>query len=450
MSDFTSRSTLPFLHDIELWLKGTNNAAGFVIPGWGILAVCCMCVLIFYLFAPEQSSRNFELAFFLAPLWLPLLLSYWATHQFILWRRLFWHGTQQYVLLEIKVPRTIHKSPSAMDAFFSTIHMGPGETTWMKRLLLGRARYWTSFEIASFGGDVHLFMRTRVGYRRLLENALYAQYPEVEIIEATDYSRLKDLFRTRYTVNVFEYAFDKPNPYPLRSYIDHGLERPQLRPEMQVDPFAALLELFGSLKSGEELWLQFIVRTTKRERYRGVMKKSGKPYTYSDEINAEIEKIKKSIVVTNSVSLPTPGQTELLAAIERNAGKLQFDVGIRSVYLATPEKYHNLMGAFTAMMFKPFAAAGYNSLQTAPVFSDKFNDYPWEDIGGFRQQHEMRKGVYFYRRREYFYPPYRGTWMTMSSEELATLFHIPNTMIKTPALSRLETTTAAAPANLPT
>ena len=83
-------------------------------------------------------------------------------------------------------------------------------------------------------------------------------------------------------------------------------------------------------------------------------------------------------------------------------------------------------------------------------FGARFNDYPWEDTTGHHKLHEHDKLVNYYRRRAYFHDPYIGPWMVMSSEELATLFHVLSSTVETPTMPRIASATAGAPANLPT
>jgi hypothetical protein len=40
--------------------------------------------------------------------------------------------------------------------------------------------------------------------------------------------------------------------------------------------------------------------------------------------------------------------------------------------------------------------------------------------------------------------------MILSTEELATLFHVPSAAIQTPTIPRIQSTTSGAPGNLPT
>ncbi|HYF28887.1 MAG TPA: hypothetical protein VEA36_00795, partial [Candidatus Paceibacterota bacterium] len=79
-----------------------------------------------------------------------------------------------------------------------------------------------------------------------------------------------------------------------------------------------------------------------------------------------------------------------------------------------------------------------------------FNDYPWEDRSGKHKEHLEHQLVDAYRRRSYFTEPYRLPWVVMSSEELATIFHIPSASVTAPSLPRIQSSTSEAPSNLPT
>ena len=55
-----------------------------------------------------------------------------------------------------------------------------------------------------------------------------------------------------------------------------------------------------------------------------------------------------------------------------------------------------------------------------------------------------------YRRRQFFHEPFVAETMVMSTEELATLYHIPSHAVETPSLGRIQSATGEAPVNLPT
>lgn len=448
---------LPGLHSLHELLESSNSRGGFIVSGWVLVGTYALIVAAFAAKAPLQSALNWDLLLMLGPIWLPIVLGRFALKQFLTMRQFQYNRNNPMILLEIRIPRDTKKTPLAMETFFSHMHINPGEGTWLKKWWWGRTRPWWSFEIASFGGEIHFYVSTRADFRRLIESALYAQYPDVEIIEAMDYSRLRDPSHAPYRMFACEYQHKEKDAYPIKTYVDYGLDKPGAKPEEITDPFSQVLELFGSLGPEEQLWTQFIIRVSKGEKWRGELGPSGKPKTWKDEGVEIVKKIREEAIfkttvptqkegVTQILESPTDVTRDLIKAIERNIGKAAYDVGIRSIYSAPADKYRT-MNPFVANVFKPYTGA--NNIEPAPLWSEKFNDYPWEDVGGHRHAHEMHEAVEVYRARSFFHPPYRGHWMILSVEELASVYHIPSASTRTPGLTRIGSTTSAAPGNLP-
>ncbi len=455
----------PGLHGVHEFLEGTNPNGGVLVPGWIFMGLFAIFSAFFAAYAPIQSAINWDMLLTLGPIWLPIVIGRFALYRFINMRQMHFNYMNPFVLLEMRIPREITKSPKAMETVFASLNIGPGTGTWLKLNWWGRTRPWWSFELASIEGKVHFYVYTRQNMRRATESYLYAQFPEIELIEAVDYCRLRDAHHEPYQMFACEYGYDHAklgDAYPIRTYVDLGLDKPGIKPEEQIDPFAQVLELMGSLGPGEQLWTQFIIRWTKKEKFRGKKKKDGKAYTRQDQAREVIEALRKSTInkrqtvdaeghVQEVEGFPNPNefQKELIGAIERHLDKPAFDVGIRSIYSAPKDKYFGTMNAFTANIFKVFISEQFNQIKPYEIWSEKFNDYPWEDIGGHRQRGEMHEVLEAYRARSYFHPPYRGPWNIMSSEELATLYHIPSSTVKTPTLPRIGSTTGAPPPNLP-
>jgi len=418
--------------------------------------------VLFLFLAPFQALRNFEFLLFFAPLWLPLLTIYAAANRVVQYRRAKFLAKQKYVLLELRLPRETKKTPLAMELFFSNMHFGPGESTNYKVYKLGNIRPWWSVEIVSLGGQVHFYIWTREAHRRGIESYLYSQYPDMEIIEAEDYSLITDpsddehkLFGEEFIKSIPDEK-GQPDPYPIKTYIEYGLDKAGTKPEEQIDPLAQVIELLGSLGPKEQFWIQIMFRITKKEKYNGEKdwKKAGQE---------EIAKIREATrqksyyidpatgkkVETDGFPNPTKGQLETIADIERNINKPGFDVGIRTIYSGPKDSYQGFMSSFVLALWKPFANETGASLKQLGGYSAGFNDYPWEDPKGLAHDFVEKKIVKLYRRRAFFNQPYQGPWSIMSSEELATLFHIPSSTINTPGLPRIQSTTRGAPTNLP-
>lgn len=461
MSSGGSSGGLPFLDIVDGWLGNAHAEGGFTMPGNALFIAGAAELFAFFMVAPGQTITNFEFLIFLSPLWIPFLLGRFALLRYIQMTRAEYMVEQETVLLELKLPRDTRKPPIAMETVFASLHLASGEATWYKRYVLGRSRPWYSLELVSLGGQVHFYIWTRSTFRRAIESFLYAQYPGIELIEAIDYSRLVDPTHAPYKMSAFEYLKTKIDAYPIKTYTDFGLDMVQ-KPEETVDPLAQTLETLGSFGPHEQAWVQIIIRSAKAEKYDRKKNSGGGFFDWKDEGQEEIKKIREENITESEYVGPdgtlhktkgfpnqTEGQKDRLKAIERNIGKLAYDVGIRGIYTAPVEHYHKSMGSLMANLFKPFSSEQYNGLKPGPRWSEHFNDYPWEDIGGHHQAHAMHTVLGFYRRRAFFHPPYTGKWSTMSVEEVATLFHIPSSSVTTPSLPRIQSTTSGAPSNLP-
>ncbi|HEV7121530.1 MAG TPA: hypothetical protein VGN56_01735, partial [Candidatus Paceibacterota bacterium] len=202
----------------------------------------------------------------------------------------------------------------------------------------------------------------------------------------------------------------------------------------------------------------------KSEKYGSKVNKAGKPFTWKDEGQEMVQKIRDETrqkssyidpttgkkVETDGFPNPTKGQLEGMAAIEANTNKPGFDTGIRVIYSAPKEAYQGVMASFVLSLFKPFSNEAGNGFKPVTMYSAGFQDYPWEDPKRFAHDFVEKKIVDLYRRRAYFNQPYIGPWSIFSSEELATLYHVPSSTVATPGLPRMQSATSGAPANLPT
>lgn len=444
----------PFFDTLENYTQELRKRSGFRLKPWPLFVAGLALLALAFLFVPGGVSFALSLALFLAPVWLPLLIGSGAWRLWVILRRSLFIEKQKHILLEIKPPRGIEKTPLAMEAVLSGMHHSPGEATWYKRYILGSVRPWWSLEIASLEGRVHLFIWTRAGFRRQIESQIYAQYPGAQVVEAPDYSRLISAHHDEWSIWGSDYRHTKEDPLPIKTYIEYGLDRVQKEPE-QVDPLANLIEFMGSMRKGEYLWLQLIVRVHKGEKYKkeGIKDWKEKAQQMVKKIRSETREPFNDPATGKELPgfpNPTKGQIETIAAIERNVSKLAFDVGARGIYLAKPEAFDPLTIAGLTGIFKQFSSEGWNGF--APTrWMTEFDDYPWE-FGIEKLKNRYRRNlINAYRRRQFFHSPFdfAKDAMVMSTEELATIFHIPSGAVATPTLPRIQSATGEAPANLP-
>ncbi|MEK7511320.1 MAG: hypothetical protein AAB582_03725 [Patescibacteria group bacterium] len=453
---------LPFLDKIDE-LFGAAHEQGIAVTAKPFILAGIMALIAFFFIAPLQTLANFGFLILTAPIWMPIILVRWAVYRFVEANRVEWLSKQEYVLLELKIPRDIKKSPMAMETVLTNLNVSQGESTWYKKYINGSVRPSWTFEIVSLGGTVHFYVRTRVSYRRPVESFFYAQYPGIEITEAIDYSLLVDPTHEPYGMWGCDYKKKKPDPIPIRTYaeyLDPGSPLP--KPDETIDPLAQVIELLGSIGPKEQFWVQMNVRISGGEKYDR-KKLDGKAYTWKDEAGELIEGIRAgamrkqkkinqvsgALVEEEGFGPLTKGQQEDIYAIERNINKPAFDVGMRAIYLAPEDAFQGSMITFLINLWKPMSAEQGNGIGITRWLAI-FNDYPWEDRSGHHKEHLKHQLVDAYRRRAYFHEPYKLGWMIMSSEELATIFHIPSASVTAPSMPRIQSSTSEAPSNLPT
>ena len=448
---------LPGLEAIKKRTDKLRQNTGFRLSPWLLLALGLSLLFMSFVFMPGVVAFALSLALFMAPVWLPLLIGFGAWTLWVIWRRSDFISRQNYLLLEIKPPRSVVKTPLAMEAVLAGLHHSPGEGTWYRKFVQGSVRPYFSLEIVSIEGRVRFFIWTRASFRRLLEAQVYAQYPGTQVVEAPDYTRLIPAGPDHYGIWGCDFAHTQEDPLPIKTYVEYGLDKVQKEPE-QVDPLANLVEFMSSMRTGEHMWLQLIIRVHKGEKYNK-KNKEGKTYTWKDQAKEMVEKIRKETrepyidpatgEERPGFPNPTKGQSETIAAIERNVAKLGFDVGARGVYLATSGRFDPVNITGLVGIFKQFSSEGWNGFKPFGWMT-YFDDYPWE-FRVAKLKKEFAEGLIdAYRRRQFFYAPHTGeTPMVMSIEELATLFHIPSASVSTPSLTRIQSATGEAPGDLP-
>lgn len=400
---------------------------------------------------------------FTSVIWLPASLAYLFLWLWLYYVRSKWVRKLEWVLLEVRLPKEIVKTPQAMETILMALHLPLDAGNLLKKWFEGEARKWSSLEIVSLGGSIHLFIRVLKENRNRVESAIYSQYPEAEIFEAEDYTKNVPygLPGSGWKLMATEFAFGKEDAYPIKTYLDYGLDK-VTDPEdtSRVDPMTPMLEFLGTLKPGEQVWYQFLIMAT-RKRFE-VKKKWGeiwyqpsewfKKQDWTDEAKAVIKKIREAgnpppkEGETPRFSILSPGDVEKLSAIERTLGKPAFDVGIRAIYLGDGDAFTgpNFGGMISCVV--QYSSVALNNFKTLNLTAIK---YPWQDLTG--QKLALKKARLFnaFLKRSYFYPPYVGKPMVLSTEELATVYHFPGRIAATPTLKKIESKRAEPPTNLP-
>jgi hypothetical protein len=361
---------------------------------------------------------------------------------------------QEVILLEIRLPTEVMKTPAAMQAVFEGLWQKGGESTFIDRLWTGKVRTWFSIEMVSKEGQVQLYIWTRESMRRLVERTFYAHYPDTEILEGEDYALDFPFSFEKYEMSGFDFKLNESPGIPIKTYRDYELDKSSIKEEQKTDPLSHIFEFLGSMHTGEHLWIQILFRADRAEDITwGPFRNEKDLKTIATDLIKEIRsKPEQTIFFPNGTEGKVLSDTQLkrIEAINRILlSSAHWDVGIRSLYIAEKEHFDGTTIGGMSTMWQPFNSPGFNGIGTEPSRGPEKFAYPWQDFQDIRKNKEKIKLFESYQNRGWFHQPYYFKPLLMTSEELATLFHLSGTVAKTPTLHRIQSSRAQSPSNLP-
>ncbi|MFZ2150229.1 MAG: hypothetical protein WAV15_03680 [Minisyncoccia bacterium] len=389
-----------------------------------------------------------------------------------------------FVLLEIVPPREVLRSPKAMELFFTNAlyhfsYKGGREEFWQ-----GAVWFWFSLEIASIDGQVHFYIRTPTRVRELIETQMYAQYPQAQVKAVEDYTLAVDEISPESDWNAWGCELDllKPEVYPVKTYVDFGLDKDP-KEEYKVDPISPIIEFFGSLKKGEQGWMQIVITPSKK-----VYREKGtwfKKHDWVAEARIQMDKFLEPYTKYNENKLKpgeytkeirSPGFLDnVIKGMASKTGKLGFDTGIRVMYVAKKEVYDMNNRRNIRLIWRQYDKPDCNGFtRVNATQGDAFNS-SWFGLStkdvmilAERMLHEYRERGFFHLPlrhiinnhslpkpvllivKRFFLPYFHPPTYVLNVEELATLWHFPGQILKVPTLERIESKEASPPTNLPT
>lgn len=470
---------------VKKWIGFVTSPSTFLqwVDDYGISRGAFLTVLFVSLYlylgtlVPSLPLFTFNWLFGMAPIWVPIALMVGFWHIWVWYIQSVFLSGRNPILLEVKMPRNVEKSPRAMEIAFSLLSISSGETTFLHRGWKGQVRPFFSFEMASFGGEIHYYVWCWKNYKSEVEACLYGQYPEVELHEVEDYAMKFDFDPKKYNAfgvdwRLESYASDpaadshehksmsatdfRINAYLPRSYIDFELDKDP-KDEHRVDPLSTVLEFMGNIEPQEQIWAQIVIRKCGD---LGILVRTEMDHLWKDMLEHEVSLIRGEASKPDvEVELtpkerarlfphPTWKQTEQIRSMERHLGKYPFEVGARGVYITTG---HLHGPTYTGMrwLWKPIGNPMYQSHWRPRRWCNDF-DYPWQDVADIRWNLALKRFFDAYRRRLFFHSPWVIPTNVVTNEILATMWRPPSNTIATPGLQRIASTKAAAPPNLPT
>ena len=398
---------------------------------------------------------------------------------------LWWLGDRwlkkevRMILLEIKPPKEVLTPIKAMETVFAGLWHLYEPPSPREKWLDGKQQLSMSLEIASLGGQPHFYVRIPDAVRDRVESNIYSQYPDIEIQEVEDYTKFvpRDIPNKKWNMWGCDYVMLKDDVYPIRTYSQFFEENPETsKEEKRIDPMSMLLEGMAKFKPKEQLWVQIVitpvlpgVESDYEKRGRALADKllnrpgpkpAGKPIiqeaievfvgSLMNKGPAE-EKEKAEELIPAEMKL-SPGERDVVAAIERKISKAAFKCNIRFIHLGEKEDYFGGKKTIPMSFFDQFTTINLNGLKPwSDTITKKYTVWFW--FLDARRTYIRKRNMFrnYVNRFSPLFPRDSGkSRFILNTEELASLFHFPGRMATgAPSMSRVEAKRGEAPADLP-
>ena len=300
------------------------------------------------------------------------------------------------VILQVAVPRNNETKIDAMEQLFASLY-SIKKGGWKQKFSVQPS---ISFEIVARQEDIRFYVWTPTKLKDLIEKQINGAFPEAEILEVDEYN----IFESNGKVAYKALQLGKNNYYPLKTFKD-----------LATDPMLSLTSALAKMGPKDAAVIQIIVSPAESDW----QKAGGKFVADTKKQESDAEKAKYS----------TSGKT--LEAVEAKTSKPGFETSVRIIAVSENEEtakstVTNIVGAFSQF------ASDLNSLKSRKIY---------------RKSAFMEDFLYRYQP---MFNVFGNHVSILNSEELASIFHLPNKQVTTPHIYWLNAKTAPAPAQIPT
>lgn len=387
------------------------------------------------------------------------------------------------ICLSIDIPKNNTQTPKSIEALFLQLMSTYTKVSTQDKFFKGKLPAETfGFELVSLDGYIQFIIFCPASARDVIESAIFAQYPDAEIMEIPDYTQnFPDSFPAE-EWDMWGTELDLKTPkedfYPIKTYndfIDENAEEDRFK-----DPLAAILEIMSKLKKGENLCVQLLVRPKDpgdSDYYKKIrkeidsiigIKEAPKPQDIgmirsvlspfvtigkdivsqllTTEISQDaVAKKEEKVDLTNWAGKLKPDQKIAIEMLEKKVSKRSMEAKIRLMYIAKKESMNRAKG-ITGIMG---TISQFNNPYGASLIPN--GDVTTGTPKYFRVAQRVA------RKQTLLIKGYKGRSMWrgkvkyhLNTEELASIFHFPNISIKAPMMTKVESKKVEPPMDLPT
>jgi len=369
----------------------------------------------------------------------------------------------KWVNLQVSVPVEVLKTPKAMEQIFAAAHgtysfgIKPYDKWWN-----GEVENWSSFEIMADANGPRFYIHIVASAQKMMEAAIYSQYPDAEITLVEDYTAKFPLVlpNDMYDIHSADFILARDNALPIRTY--EYFEAKEA--DEKIDTISTLMEALSHHTGDETTWIHVLIRPTdnkwieKAEKYRDteILSTKDKEPTKGEYVKAFFKNLFAIPFLKEGEDLTwpetkkgekikmidlTPAKKAKLEAIDMKLSKLAFETVIRWVHINRKEEMNLGNTRGIVAWAKQFADENLNILKPDLATYTVTAKWPFKK----RKQYVKKRLQYDNAVKRRF--PKKFSMMNI--EELATIYHFPSATVKTPMLGRVEAKKGTPPASLP-
>lgn len=300
--------------------------------------------------------------------------------------------------------------------------------SWRHEFLYGPPVFSLELTIPEVGQEVLFYVAVPRQFGMAVEKLIQGLYPDANVERVKDYNIFSPFGKN------FGFAIaGSKNPYlPLHTY-----------QTLEVDPLKSFTEAFSKIaEKGEGAAIQIVARpagakwSKKLSSILNFLKKGKKLSQAVYEAGRwAVEKELSAIMAAGTdkkkeekMEKPEPHSDLLMKVMEQKASKPLFEAAIRVISSAETRERAESIARSLATPFQTFALEGVNSLKSVDMQGSAFSDFVYRF--SFRLLSEQQTVI-------------------LSSEELASFFHFPNTPLESSNVKVLKSREHPAPVEMP-
>ncbi|MFZ2025479.1 MAG: DUF87 domain-containing protein [Microgenomates group bacterium] len=301
-----------------------------------------------------------------------------------------------YVLLQIAVPRENEIKIDAAEQMFSSLY-GIYNNKWWAFI---KPQDHISFELVAKREDIRFYVSVPKNIKDLVEKQIHGAYPGADIKEVEEYSIFSEKGKVAFTALRLRYA----NHYPIRTYRD-----------LPTDALSLITSNLAKMSEGEGAVIQVLVQPT-GDKWKNI----GRSYiskVKKDEANPEKAnfKVNSKSLEAIETKIQKPGFNSVIRIVVSSETKDRAEVHLKNI-LASFEQFSSDNNSFWEVKF--------------PIRHLFLTDF-------------------IYRYFPVMNLPLLKQYSVLNSDELASLYHLPNKTIETPYIFWLNAKRAPAPMSIP-